>query len=162
MRGLFVAAALASAACAQQPLNEMRAANPPTPLGDWTVEFRLDSVRVRDGSGVRWSAASFATTRGTLQVLDSIDGRPGYFRTAIQVSFDALLGRPMSCFDPRPTSTVIQRSENTVTVRFTPNGADCGFGASGTVHGDSIVGTWDESSFAGPVVMGRFRMWRGR
>lgn len=125
-------------------------------LGNWSVEFRLDSVR----SAGTWRPGSFETTRGTLRLIDSLSDKPSVYRSTIQLSFDTLLGRPMSCFDPRPTTTVVDRSGSQVTLRFTPNGADCGFGASGTVSGDSIVGTWDESGFAGPQVMGRFRMVR--
>ena len=125
-------------------------------LGEWTVEFRLDSVR----STGSWRPASFATTRGTLRLIDSLSDQPRVYRSAIQLSFDTLLGRPMSCFDPRPTTTVVDRSGSQVMLRFTPNGADCGFGASGSMAGDSIIGTWDESGFAGPQVMGRFRMVR--
>ena len=125
-------------------------------LGDWTVEFRLDSVR----STGHWQPGSFATTRGTLRLTDSLSGQANWYRSTIQLSFDSLLGRPMSCFDPRPTATVVDRSGEQVMLRFTPNGADCGFGASGILRGDSLVGSWDETGFAGPQVMGRFRMVR--
>jgi hypothetical protein len=122
-------------------------------LGTWTVEFRLDSVRSQG-----WHAGSFATTRGTLQLSDSTS--PNVFHSQIDVAFDALLGRPMSCFSPRPTTTGVSREGDRVSLSFTPSAADCGFGASGLLSGDSIVGTWDETSFVGPVVMGRFRMVR--
>ena len=125
-------------------------------VGDWTVEFRLDSVRSAGG----WHPGSLATTSGTLRLIDSVSGRPNVYRSSIQLSFDSLLGRPMSCFDPRPTTTVVEQNGDNASVRFTPNAADCGFDASGTLRGDSLVGTWDESGFAGPQVMGRFRMTR--
>jgi hypothetical protein len=56
----------------------------------------------------------------------------------------------------------VQQEGERTKLRFTPNVADCGFGASGILRGDSLVGTWGESNFAGPVVMGRFRMVRAR
>jgi hypothetical protein len=80
----------------------------------------------------------------------------------LDVSFDSLLGRPMSCFDPRPTTTVVTRDGDKISLRFTPHAADCGFDAAATLRGDSLIGTWDESSFIGPQVMGRFRMVRAK
>lgn len=122
-------------------------------LGTWTVEFRLDSVRSQG-----WQAGSLASTRGTLRLTDSPS--PNVFRSEIDVSFDSLLGRPMSCFSPRPTTTNVNRDGDQLSLSFTPNVADCGFGASGKLNGDSVVGAWSETSFAGPVVIGRFRMVR--
>jgi hypothetical protein len=101
-----------------------------------------------------------ASTQGQLRLSDSTVGQANIVRSSIQVSFESVLGRPMSCFDPRPTTTGIGRDGEKVTLRFTPNGADCGFSAYATLRGDSVVGTWDESGFAGPSVMGRFRMVR--
>jgi len=130
--------------------------------GDWTIEFRLDSVRGPQGSVVPWQPASSQTAQGTLHLSDSTAGRPaGAVRSRIDVDFNPLLGRPMSCFDPRPTSTSVSQDSETTSLRFTPNAADCGFAASGKFYGDSLVGTWDESSFTGPKAKGRFRMIRG-
>ena len=130
--------------------------------GDWTIEFRLDSVRGPQGSVIPWRPASFQTARGTLHLSDSTTDRPaGAVRSHIDVDFTSMLGHPMSCFDPLPTSTVVTENGEKTDLLFTPNAADCGFSASGKFYGDSLVGTWDESSFTGPLAMGRFRMIRG-
>lgn len=121
--------------------------------GDWTVEFRLDSTR----AGATWRAASGATVLGTLHLADSSTGQSGRRSSSIHVDFGPVLGRPMSCMDPVPTQTGVGISQDTVTLNFTPSVADCGFGAAGELRGDSIVGTWSEESFAGPVALGRFR-----
>jgi hypothetical protein len=128
-------------------------------VGDWTVEFRVDSVRKVGASSV-WSAGSYRSTLGTLRLSDSTIGNGNVVRSTIRVEFDSLLGRPMSCYEPRPTTTGVERDGDNVRLRFTPSGFDCGFGAAGVLVGDSVVGTWDESGFAGPMVMGRFRMLR--
>jgi hypothetical protein len=131
-------------------------------IGEWTVEFRLDSVRVLDGSGQRWQAGSLRTTEGTLRLSAGATNGTGVLASSLEVDFNSLLGRPMSCFDPRPTRTYVDRTDDTIVLNFTPNAADCGFSASGRPEGDSLVGRWDETSFAGPSVMGRFRMRRVR
>jgi hypothetical protein len=126
--------------------------------GDWFVEFRLDSVRSR-GPMQPWQPGSFRSARGTLHLADSTTSR-NLIRSRIDVAFDSLLNRPMSCYEPRPTTTAVETNGETVSLHFTPNAADCGFSASGTLRGDSLIGTWDETGFAGPTVMGRFRMFR--
>jgi hypothetical protein len=126
--------------------------------GDWIVEFRLDSVR-RGGPTQPWQSGSFRMARGTLHLSDSTTSR-SIIPSRIDVAFDSLLNRPMSCYEPRPTTTAVERNGDTVSLHFTPNAADCGFSASGTLRGDSLIGTWDESGFAGPMVIGRFRMFR--
>jgi hypothetical protein len=93
-----------------------------------------------------------------LQLIDSTSA--GRYRSHIEMRFDALLGRPISCFDPPPSTTYIQRDDTSVKLLFTPNAADCGFSAVATMYGDSLAGTWEESSFIGPVAKGRFRMLR--
>jgi len=114
-------------------------------VGTWIVEFRLDSV----------------STSGTFVVRDStVAGWGDAVQTTIDVQFDALLGRPMSCYDPRPTATGMDHDGKQVRLTFTPTAADCGFSAYGAFFGDSLIGAWDESSFAGPSVTGRFRMVR--
>ncbi|HEY2378252.1 MAG TPA: hypothetical protein VGH98_19905 [Gemmatimonadaceae bacterium] len=123
--------------------------------GDWVVEFRLDSMRTAG----KWQAASSSSARGTLRLTDS-STRSETVRSTIDVDFTPLLGRPMSCFDPRPTSTTISQNGESTSLDFTPGAADCGFGASGKFYGDSLVGTWVETSFIGPMATGRFRMKR--
>lgn len=153
MRLLRLAPYLMMVACGRVTLPASNgAASHRTLAGDWTLEFRLDSTR----SGGNWSSASHQSAQGTLHLANP----DGVVRSSIQVDFRPLLGRDMSCFDPRPTSTAISRGgENTILV-FTPGAADCGFSASGKFYGDSMVGTWSETSFIGPVAVGQFRMIR--
>lgn len=134
---------------------------PPLPTGSivglWTIVFRLDSVRAPAGAG--WQRGSFREVQGRLRLTDSTTTGDAV-RSSIDVDFTPLLGRQMSCFDPRPRSTGVDRRGDTVTFRFTPGVADCGFGASGVLRGDSLIGSWDETSFAGPVAAGRVVMTR--
>ncbi|HKA57127.1 MAG TPA: DUF6174 domain-containing protein [Gemmatimonadales bacterium] len=127
-------------------------------IGTWAIEFRLDSVLGSTG----WKQGSLETTTGTFQVLDPATDPWGEFvvRSSIDVDFEPMLERPMSCFDPRPVSTVIEGAEDDVRLSFTPHAADCGFSAHGAFAGDSIIGSWSETSFIGPVAKGRFRMRR--
>ena len=125
--------------------------------GLWTLAFRLDSTRSPGGSG--WQRASLREVRGQLRLTDSTTSGDAV-RSSIDVDFTPLLGRQMSCFDPRPSSTGVERRGDTLALRFTPRVADCGFGASGVLRGDSLIGSWDETSFAGPVAAGRFVMTR--
>lgn len=166
VRGTALALAIAGVACAGQspspaamPSDARSASDWRALAGDWTVEFRVDSVR-KVGANERWRAGSFRSTQGPLHLSDSTIGNGNVVRSSIRVEFDSLLGHPMSCYEPRPTTTGVERDGDNVRFRFTPNGFDCGFGAVGTLAGDSVVGTWDESGFAGPSVMGRFRMVR--
>ena len=129
--------------------------------GPWNVVFRLDSVRAPGGSPSRWQHSSFSEVQGRLRLTDSTTSGDAV-RSSIDVDFTPLLGRQMSCFEPRPRSTGVERRGDTVTFRFTPGVADCGFGASGVLRGDSLIGSWDETSFVGPVAAGRFTMTRAR
>lgn len=129
--------------------------------GLWTVAFRLDSLRAPGGSPSRWERGSLREVQGLLRLTDStVSGNA--VRSSIDLDFTPLLGRQMSCFEPRPRSTGVERRGDTVTFRFTPGVADCGFGASGVLRGDSLIGSWEETSFAGPVAAGRFVMTRSR
>ena len=138
------------------PANDWRRAL----VGQWTLEFRLDSVVSRDPGGSRLVPGSLRTAEGRLQLTDVVADRVDMLRSQIDISFDSLLGRAMSCFDPRPTQTAVTREGETIQLGFTPGVFDCGFGAAGTLLGDSLVGTWDETSFAGPAAVGHFRMIR--
>jgi len=126
--------------------------------GSWNVVFRLDSVRAPGASPSGWQRASLREAQGRLRLTDSTAS--GGVRSTIDVDFTPLLGRQMSCFEPRPRTTGVERQGDTVRLRFTPNVADCGFGASGVLRGDSLIGSWDETSFIGPVAAGRFVMTR--
>jgi hypothetical protein len=130
-------------------------------VGAWTIEFRLDSVRGRGGSVERWQPGSFKTATGSFVIRDSTAAGWGQaVQSTIDVEFDSLLSRPMSCYDPKPTATGIDRDGSEVRLTFTPTSADCGFSGWGRFFGDSLIGEWDESAFAGPSVTGRFRMIR--
>lgn len=135
----------------------------PTPnaslAGLWSVAFRLDSVRAPGASPSGWQRGSFREVQGRLRLTDSTSSGNAV-RSSIDVDFTPLLGRQMSCFEPRPSNTGVDRQGDTVTFRFTPGVADCGFGASGVLRGDSLIGSWDETSFIGPVAAGRFVMTR--
>lgn len=145
--------ALAPAAGGKQPLPDG------FPAGLWTIAFRLDSVRSPGGSPAIWVRGSFREVQGRLRLTDSAE-TVGAVRSSIDMDFTPLLGRQMSCFEPRPRSTGVERRGDTLTFRFTPGVADCGFGGSGVLRGDSLIGSWDETSFAGPVTAGRFVMTR--
>ena len=145
--------ALAPAAGGEQPMPNGSLA------GSWTIAFRLDSVRAPGASPSGWQRGSFREAQGRLKLTDSTTSGNAV-RSSIDVDFTALLGRQMSCFDPRPVRTGVDRQGDTVTFRFTPGVADCGFGASGVLRGDSLIGSWDETSFLGPVAAGRFVMTR--
>ena len=154
MRILSLVPYLVMVACGRMTLPASNGADRQRTLaGEWTLEFELDSMR----SSGRWSATSHQSIRGSLHLADS----EGVVRSSIQIDFTALLGREMSCFDPRPTSTAISRVGDNTSLQFTPGAADCGFSASGKLYGDSLVGTWSETSFIGPVAVGQFRMIRG-
>ena len=145
--------ALAPAAGGEQPLPNGSVA------GLWTIAFRLDSVRSPGASPSGWQRGSFREVQGQLRLTDSTTSGDAV-RSSIDVDFTPLLGRQMSCFEPRPHTTGVERRGDTVTFRFTPGVADCGFGGSGVLRGDSLIGSWDETSFAGPVTAGRFVMTR--
>ena len=127
--------------------------------GLWAITFRLDSMRAPGTSPLGWQRGSIREVEGRFRLTDSTS-RGGAVRSSLDVDFTPLLGRPMSCFEPRPRTTGVERRGDTVTFRFTPAVADCGFGGSGVLRGDSLVGSWDETSFAGPVAAGRFVMTR--
>jgi len=126
--------------------------------GLWTVVFRLDSVRA-PGTSPAWQRGSLLETQGRLRLTDSTTSG-NVVRSSIDLDFTPLLGHQISCFEPRPRATGVDRQGDTVTFRFTPGTADCGFGASGVMRGDSLIGSWDETSFIGPVAAGRFVMTR--
>ena len=145
-------ALLLIASCGRITLPAARTDSNRTLAGDWKIEFQLDSMRAAG----TWRPASPQSIQGALHLADS----DGVVRSSIQVDFTPLLGRDMSCFDPRPTSTAISHAGESTSLTFTPGAADCGFGASGKFYGDSLVGTWSETWFIGPVAVGGFRMVR--
>jgi hypothetical protein len=131
-------------------------------IGEWTVEFRVDSMRVFDGSTARWRTGVNRTTTGMLRFTGIRSSDTTYLTSSFDIDFTSVLGRPMSCFDPRPTLTQVNRDQELIRLWFTPGAADCGFSGFGTLKGDSLIGAWDETSFAGSMAMGRVRMHRVR
>ena len=129
--------------------------SPRTLAGDWTLRFGLDSSRTQRSS---WTRGSHQSVQGTLHLASS----SGDVSSRIQVDFWPLVYRDMSCFAPRPRTTVITNSGENTTLLFTPEAVDCGFSASGKFYGDSLIGTWEETSFVGPVTAGYFQMIRAR
>src|SRR5262249_15617468 len=86
----------------------------------------------------------------------------GAFIGTIQVDFAPLLGRPMSCLDSTVAPSARLTTPDSVLVSFTPGVADCGFSAVGRIVADTIIATWSETSFIGPVAGGPLRMVKQR
>ena len=101
------------------------------------------STRVGDSLGLPFSMHQEA-------VLANVNG----------FDFTKRLWRQLACFNEGPTPVTVSGSSRVHLWFGFPNG-DCGFGASGDVHTDSIVGRWGEvSGYAGLTTSGRFRMKR--
>ena len=132
-----------------------------TLIGAWNVEFHFDSVRGSGGAVEHWRAASHRIARGRVVLMAPMQPvRPFRLSSDVAVSFDSALGRPMSCYTPGHGTVAVEARRNVVTIRFTPNAADCGFSGEGQLERDSLVGTWSETSLGGPVAMGAFQMQR--
>jgi hypothetical protein len=125
--------------------------------GTWEVRFRLDSTRSLNGG---WVKATGAEAVGRLVVTDTLAGQSGTLKSRLEIDFQSLLGRPMSCFTGTGDQLGISESGGGYFLNFTPNAADCGFGASVGTGPDRFTGEWGEQSFSGPVVAGRFSMSR--
>jgi hypothetical protein len=125
--------------------------------GTWEVTFRLDSTRSPGGG---WVKATGAEAVARLAVTDTLAGQNGALKSRLEIDFQSLLGRPMSCFAGTGDQVTISRSGNGYFLNFTPNAADCGFGAGVDAGPDLFTGEWGEQSFSGPVVAGRFSMSR--
>jgi hypothetical protein len=168
-RTLAVLTIIGTAGCAaRQPTTSPQAAGSrveldemSTLIGSWNAEFHYDSVRGSGGVVEHWRAASHRVARGRIVLTaPSQPIRPFRLSSDVRVSFDSAFGRPMSCYTPGRGSVAIEAHRSSVTIRFTPDVADCGFSGEGRLEGDSIVGAWSETSIAGPVAMGAFRMHR--
>ena len=133
-------------------------------LGEWRIEFALDSTRDLTSGSEAWSPAPDASKRvvGRLQVRDSLGGA-GYrtLASTLEIDFAALLGREMSCFTPAASGVQVTEHNGQVSFWFTPHAYDCGFSASAPMSEGGLAGTWEEDSFVGPVASGRFWMRRG-
>jgi|GEM_PF-6316936 len=156
-------------ACAPSPPGESPPVSGRTLAGAWNIAFTLDSQLVsrNDDPVLSWQRASdSAAVTGILkggQESRSTDanGTPSA-RTAatMTVDFTPLLGRQMSCFEPGKLELESEWDGDRVAIAFTPNVADCGFGGVGLWRNDTIRGAWSETSFVGPVSIGRFVMAR--
>ena len=137
-------------------------------VGLWRISFVADSLRgiIRTESGVReqWRSPSVREVHGEVTIHDSLAGwrsSPGRdLRGYLRVNFEPILGRQISCFDPGSGLLGASIQGDSVSIWFTPGAGDCGLVSDGTLHGDSIVGTWAEPSFSGYHAMGSFVMSR--
>jgi hypothetical protein len=156
--------------CAQQPEPKPPRAAVSIPAGDWRarmvgewqVTFYIDSARGElIAAPARLGAASGQAVIGTLRLYDTLPSGGGVeLLSELDLDFAPVLGRPISCAPPRRGTVGLAGTADSFALAFTPGVADCGFVASATRQGDSLVGTWYEGSFGGPVVLGRFRMTR--
>ena len=132
-------------------------------LGSWQIAFAVDSTVARTGKRPRMLAGSGAWTVGVLTLTDSLNRAPPFqtVRGTVQVDFTSALGRQISCFHPEGREIWLQfDKKGHAMFSFTPGAGDCGFGASGSVRGDSVVGRWSEGGYFGPSTEGRFIMVR--
>lgn len=131
-------------------------------IGHWKVEFRVDSLRKGPN---RWGPPldTDARAAGTLELRDTL-ATPHHpvrgLRANLDVDFTPILQRQVSCYEPGLRVIQVEQHDKDVAMWFTPGAADCGFGANGRFYGDSLIGGWSETSFAGPIVEGQFRMVR--
>ena len=86
--------------------------------------------------------------------------RPGRHPADYALDFTPLLGRQVSCLGPDAGGIDVEEEGDSVFLWFTPRAFDCGFSGDARRQGDTLAGTWEEGSIAGPVARGRFRMWR--
>ena len=136
-------------------------------VGEWNAEFFIDSmIPLHSGDSIlprRWrSPLDLASIRGILVLVDTLIGSsPGRgLRARFALDFRPALGRQISCLRDSGRLAAGRTGTRTVRLEFTPGVYDCGFAGVGQVTRDSIVGTWSESSFVGPVSEGRFRLIR--
>jgi hypothetical protein len=159
--------------CAQQPAPKppREAVSVPTDdwrsrmIGKWQVRFYVDSAKGVDREAPnRLGGASGDSAIGILQLYDTLPSGGGIeLLSELDLDFTPVLGRPISCVPRRRATVGLAGSIDSFDLDFTPGVADCGFVAQvfrPTNQRDSLIGTWYEDSFAGPVVLGRFRMTR--
>jgi hypothetical protein len=137
----------------------------------WDATFTLDSQLVsRNGDPViRWRRApDTARAVGTIEIersnvaADTAQGAPRRLEARMSVDFSAMLGRPMSCYEPGRREIEVERGSQgqRIAIAFTPDVADCGFGGVARWLDDTIRGVWSETSFVGPSAVGRFELIR--
>jgi hypothetical protein len=136
-------------------------------VGAWNIEFAADSLEVvrRDSAhkpiAFDMIPAPLGWAIGTVRLRDTLlSGYPSRMLARVDIDFQSILGRPMSCFTPGEGNLEIRRKGSRVDVWFTPGWNDCGFAGTARYYGDSLVGTWREYAYAGRPAFGRFRMRR--
>jgi hypothetical protein len=132
-------------------------------LGEWHIEFALDSTRDPAVRPEAWTPAAdtSAQVAGKLQVQDSLLGPDHRALAAIyEIDFGPLLGRPMSCLVPGASGLQVAEKDGRVSLWFTPGAFDCGFSGWAPLGDDTLTGAWEETSIGGPVARGRFWIWR--
>jgi hypothetical protein len=69
---------------------------------------------------------------------------------------------PDPCVNPTGKADVIQ-THLSVLINFTlPQSSDCGLIVRGTIHSDTVMGTWYQPGMAGYRAKGPFVMWRAQ
>ncbi len=120
----------------------------------WAVEFTVDSVR----TGSEWTVlAPAARVTGTI-AFGGRNASTALVDANIDVSFVSALGHEISCFEPGSTKVMILEGDQGWWIQFTPQSADCGFGALLRTSNSTVVGTWSETSLTGPVTAGSLRL----
>ena len=129
--------------------------------GAWQIEFALDSTRRLGAGPAEWSSAKDPSKwiAGRLEISDSLVGANALAST-FGIDFTPLLGRQISCFTHGASGIQVAETHGLTSFWFTPQVCDCGFSGQADTRRDTLVGTWEESSYVGPVASGRFRMWR--
>ena len=92
-------------------------------LGDWQLEFALDSTREPGRKPNEWSPAtdSSARARGTVTVRDSLlDPEDTPLAADYTLDFTPLLGRQVSCLGPDAGGIDVEEEGDSVFLWFTP------------------------------------------
>jgi hypothetical protein len=131
-------------------------------IGEWNIAFLVDSVRDCSSICRLVKQSPVLSVTGSLIVSDQYDTLyPEYLTAQLQVDFQPVLGRQVTCLGYPQASLVQLRDSGAAYFWFTPGSADCGLGALGQFDGSEFRGTWSEPSFTGlPLSSGSFRMWR--
>jgi hypothetical protein len=164
-------ALLLLAACASSAPDETNPAPETSLTGVWDATFTLDSqlVSATDDPLLRWRRApDTARTTGIIEIeasdaaADTTQGETRRLRARMSLDFSAMLGEPMSCYEPGRREIEVERGGDGqgVALAFTPDVADCGFGGIARWLADTLRGVWSETSFAGPTAVGKFEMIR--
>jgi hypothetical protein len=137
----------------------------------WDARFTLDSQLVsgKNDPVLRWRRApDTAQALGTVEIepsedaADTTQGAPRRLKARMSVDFAAMLGRPMSCYEPGRREIEVERGGQGqgIAIAFTPDVADCGFGGVARWRDDTVRGIWSETSFVGPSAVGKFELVR--